>query len=305
MTTAAQTTAPPTISAPQLVAQLAGPTPPVVLDASYLLEHPEFDGDYRSTDAREGFERAHVPGALYVDVARQFSDPRGSTHYTHPSPQAVVDELARLGIGEGAPVVVYDTTQTIFAARLWYLLRWVGVDARVLDGGLAAWTTAGQDVETGPTAPPAAVAPWSARETRAAWVTRTELVARATADERPLVCGLPAGSFAGTAVSRYSRRGRIPGSVNVSARALFAPDGTMLPAAEIAEAYRAVGVDGSEEVLLYCGGGISASANALTLAAIGIDSVRIYDGSLEEWSTDESLPLETDAETPGTAHAER
>jgi thiosulfate/3-mercaptopyruvate sulfurtransferase len=77
----------------------------------------------------------------------------------------------------------------------------------------------------------------------------------------------------------------------VSSRDLFAADGTVRGERELREAYVTQGVSGEEEVLLYCGGGISAAANALTLAELGVTAVRIYDGSLEEWSADESLPL--------------
>ena len=77
----------------------------------------------------------------------------------------------------------------------------------------------------------------------------------------------------------------------MSSRDLFGADGTVRAPSELRDAYDAGGVSGDEEVLLYCGGGISASANALTLAQLGLTAVRIYDGSLEEWSADESLPL--------------
>lgn len=268
------------------------PSLPVVLDASYLLRRPEFDGDYRAGTAERQWLSGHIPGSRYVDIQRQFSDPAGATHYTHPPAQAIADELARLGVAESAPVVVYDTTQTIFAARLWYLLRWIGVDARVLDGGLEAWRAAGLPLESGPAAPPTPAAAWTVTGERAAWVTRNELVARSVSDDRPLVCGLPASNFSGADHTRYSRRGHIPGSVNVSARDLFAADGTVLAAAELRDAYVSEGITGDQEVLLYCGGGISAAANALTLGELGITAVRIYDGSLEEWSADGSLPLE-------------
>ena len=282
----------PFITVSALAAALESEYPPRVIDATYLLEKPDFDGDYRSSDARAQFESAHVPGALYVNVARQFSDPQGATHYTHVPPQAIVDELARLGIRRHTPIVIYDTVDTMFAARLWYLLTWVGMDARVLDGGLAAWRAGANAVAAGPAAELESVEPWVAGEARRAWITKEELLERSETDARPLVCGLPNASFGGTAPTRYSRRGHIPGSVNVSSRDLFTADGTVRGEAELREAYVAQGVTGDEEVLLYCGGGISATANAITLAELGVTAVRVYDGSLEEWSADESLPLE-------------
>jgi len=286
----------PFISVGELADALSSSTPPAVLDASLVLHPATFDGDYRRDSGYPSWLAGHIPGSRHVDVATQFSDTTATLHYTHPEPQAIADELARLGIRKGTPVVIYDSTGTLWAARLWYLLRWIGVDARVLDGGFAAWEAAGERVETGEGVAPEPVPSWPADAVRRAWVSKNELASRAVDDARPLVCGLPAGSFTGADPSRYSRRGRIPGSVNVSSRDLFTKDGHVKSRVELILAYDAAGVDVAEntpeEVLLYCGGGISAAANALTLAAIGTTAVRIYDGSLEEWSADETLPLE-------------
>ena len=291
----------PFISVGELADALTDPTPPAVLDASFVLHPAAEDGDYRTDSGRPRWLAGHIPGSQHVDVATQFSDPTATLHYTHPEPQAIADELARLGIREGRTVVVYDTTGNLFAARLWYLLRWIGVPARVLDGGYAAWEAAGERIETGEAPAPEAVPAWQAEPVRKAWVSKSELLEREPDDPRPLVCGLPAGSFTGADPTRYSRRGRIPGSVNVSSRDLFTKDGHVKTRVELILAYDAAGIDvaegGDDEVLLYCGGGISAAANALTLAAIGKKAVRIYDGSLEEWSADPSLPLELGAPT--------
>ena len=285
----------PFISVAELADSLTSTTAPVLFDASVILHAATFDGDYRRDNGRPRWLAGHIPGSQHVDVPTQFSDTTAPLSYTHPEPQAIADELARLGVGPATQVVVYDTTGTIWAARLWYLLRWIGVDVRVLDGGFAAWERAGERVEIGESEPPKVVESWPASAVRAAWVSRQELLERSETDARPLVCGLPAGSFTGTDPTRYSRRGRIPGSVNVSSRDLFARDGEVKSRVELNLAYDAAGVDvteHSEEVLLYCGGGISAAANALTLAAIGTTAVRIYDGSLEEWSADANLPLD-------------
>lgn len=286
----------PFISVSELADSLTEPHPPIVFDASFELHAPAFDGDYRYDTGRPRWLAGHIPGSHHVDVASQFSDTSAPTHYTHPEPQQIADELARLGVEKGRKVVVYDTTGSMFAARLWYLLRWIGVEARVLDGGFAAWTAAGEPVATGEAPDAAPVPTWKAEPVRRAWVSRQELEERAADDNRPLVCSLPASSFDGSAASRYARRGHIPNSVNVSSRDLFTAAGTVKSRVELILAYDAAGVDvaeSREEVLLYCGGGISASAGALTLAAIGVPGVRIYDGSLEEWAADPTLPLVT------------
>jgi thiosulfate/3-mercaptopyruvate sulfurtransferase len=282
----------PFISVSQLRSELSGATPPVILDASLVLHHPEFDGDYRRDSGRPRWLAAHIPGSQHVDVSTQFSDTASVLQYTHPEPQAIADELARIGIDRNTAVVVYDTTGTLWAARLWYLLRWIGINVRVVDGGFDAWVASGAPVATGDETPPAAVAGWEAGTLYNPWVTKDELLQADGAS--PLVCGLPSGSFSGASPTRYSRRGHIPGSVNVSSRDLFDTDGTVVSRAQIESMYRAAGVDvgpDAAEVLLYCGGGISAAGNALALAHIGMTAVRLYDGSLEEWSADPSLAL--------------
>ncbi len=282
------------IAGSELADDLAGTNPPAVLDASIRLHSATFDGDYRKDTLRDEWAVAHIPGSQYVDVSTQFSDTTAPWHYTHPEPQAIADELARLGIAKDRPVVVYDSTGTLFAARLWYLLRWIGHDARVLDGGFAAWKSGGYPIDSGEDEAPEPVPVWRAEAKHRAWVSKEELLERPA--DVPLVCGLPAGNFAGTEPTRYSRRGHIPGSVNVSSRDLFTKDGHVRSRVELILAYDEAGVQvGDREVLLYCGGGVSAAASALQLAAIGQDSVRIYDGSLEEWSADPGLPLEVGA----------
>ena len=282
------------VSAPALAEELAGENPPAVLDASLVLHTADFDGDYRKDSGLPRWLAGHIPGSQHVDLSTQFADTAAKHHYAHADPQAIADELARLGIGEGRAVVVYDSTGQMFAARLWYLLRWIGVDVKVLDGGFAAWKEAGLPVAAGEEEAPTAVQTWTAEKARRSWISKQELVERSEADDRPLVCSLPAGQFAGSAPSRYARRGHIPGSLNVSSRDHFTAEGKVKSRVELILAYDAAGVDVTdpkEEVLLYCGGGISAAAGALALAEIGVTAVRVYDGSLEEWSADPSLPL--------------
>ncbi len=282
----------PMISVSELSEQLHSPVPPAVLDASLELHAADFDGDYRKTSGHARWVGGHIAGSQHVDLSVQFCDPDAGYHYAHPSPQAVADELARIGVAHGRGVVVYDSTGTLFASRLWYLLRWIGVEVRVLDGGYRAWVAAGNPVVEGDEKPPAPVPSWKASAVRSAWISKAELIDREASDPRSLVCSLPAAQFTGSAPSRYARRGHIPGSLNVSSRDHFDTDGGLKSRVELALAYDSADVDLSKEVLLYCGGGISAAAGALALATAGVSAMRIYDGSLEEWAADDELPLD-------------
>ncbi|MCU1569694.1 MAG: hypothetical protein JWL94_1320 [Microbacteriaceae bacterium] len=282
----------PFVSVTALRRELSGATPPAVLDASLVLHPPREDGDYRRESGYPKWLAGHIPASRHVDMARDFSDPTAPLSFTHPEAQVVADRLAALGIAADRRVVVYDGTGMMFASRLWYLLRWIGMDVRVLDGGFAGWKRSGAAVASGEEAPPVPVPTWTPSSPREAWVTKEDLLARTQRDWRPLVCTLPASGYSGADPTRHTRRGHIPGSVNVSSRDLFAPDGTVRGAREIKAAYVGQGITGHEEVLLYCGAGISAAAGALTLAELGVSEVRIYDGSLEEWSAVPALPLE-------------
>lgn len=280
----------PFIGVHELAAALAGPSAPVLLDASLLLHRPAFDGDYRTESGRRGWLAGHLPGALHVQVDEDLAVP-AATHNRHPPAQVLADTVAGLGIGPDTPTVVYDGTGGFWAARVWYLLRWIGVPVQVLDGGLDAWRAAGLPVQAGVTQP-RPVPRWTIRTVCNAWIELAEL-REIHGGIGNLVCALSPAAYSGTEPTRYSRRGHIPGSVNVPARALLDDAGLLRPPSQVIGVFEAAGVDLSREVLLYCGGGISATVNALALVASGVDRIRVYDGSLEEWSADPALPLTT------------
>ncbi|MFC9846179.1 rhodanese-like domain-containing protein [Streptomyces sp. NPDC060223] len=124
------------------------------------------------------------------------------------------------------------------------------------------------------------------------WASLPDVVA-VLRGERPgtLVCALPESGFDGSAPTRYSRRGHIPGSLNLPGRGLLDEAGRFLPRAELAARVGAVLDDTASPVVLYCGGGISAAGAALALTLLGRTDVTLYDGSLEEWSADPERPL--------------
>jgi thiosulfate/3-mercaptopyruvate sulfurtransferase len=279
----------PFISAHALAQMRTSATPPVIFDATLVLHKARFDGDFHAESGRSCWEEAHVPGSVHVEVDTELSVP-DVTHDRHPPPQILADALARLGVGQETPVVVYDSTGGLWAARVWFLLRWIGVPVQVLDGGLSGWRESGLPIESGSGSATVPVPRWKAKAAHHVWIDKDELLQFGEFTGN-LVCGLSSASFSGSEPTRYSRRGHIPGSINVPARSLFDGAGRILSSAEIMARYRDAAADLGSELLLYCGGGISATANALALSSIGIQNARVYDGSLEEWSADPDLPL--------------
>jgi len=266
----------------------------VVLDATALLPSPREDGDHRSVSGRGAWAERHLPGSRHADLTGELSDHDAPYHFAVPSPEALAAALARLGVGEGSEVVSYDSGGGIWAARLWWMLRAIGVPAAVLDGGLGAWETAGRPLASGDdTDPVPAVRPVTPVVRPDLWV-GVEDVAAISRGERPgtLVCALPSGGYDGSAPTRYSRRGHIPASRSLPGRGLLDEAGRVLPPEELAAKVGAVLDTDDSPVVLYCGGGISAAGAALALTLLGRTDVSVYDGSLEEWSKDPARPLE-------------
>ncbi|MEN5300609.1 rhodanese-like domain-containing protein [Pseudomonas sp. TWI628] len=272
----------------------------VVLDASVELAAARFDGDYRVASGHAAWLAGHIPTSRHADLTRELADTSAPYSFALPSPAAAQDALARLGIAEARQIVIYDRHDGFWAARLWWMLRSMGIAASVLDGGLKAWRQANlalaQGQQTQGAAPGSAVA---LTIQPGHWASREDVLA-VLEGQAPgtLVCALGKGLFEGSAVSRYARRGHIPGSLNRPARELFDPQGHYLPPPALAKALGSALLEGDQPLILYCGGGISAAATALALTRLGRQNVSIYDGSLQEWAADPALPMTSGA----TAH---
>ncbi|MGW4481293.1 sulfurtransferase [Rhodococcus triatomae] len=287
----------PVVQAREVAALLGGPEAPIVLDVTVLLAPARFDGDYRPESGESLWREAHLPGSRHVDLLTTLSDTASALHFTRPAPDRLAADLAALGIGPDSSVVLYDQGGATWAARVWWLLRGVGVDARILDGGLAGWTALGLPVESGAPAPRMPVgAPAAALTDRGLWVDRAE-VEEIVAGRAPgtLVCALAPVQFTGAEPTRYSRRGHIPGSRNLSAKTVVDDRGLLRSRGELVALAEAAVGEREEPLVVYCGGGISACLTALGFVVAGHDAVQVYDGSIEEWSADPSLPMVTTA----------
>jgi thiosulfate/3-mercaptopyruvate sulfurtransferase len=262
----------------------------VVLDASVFLHmNPEGQG-YTPESGRTRFEAGHLPGARFVDLIAELSAVDDPVPFTMPSPARFCELVGGHGVGDDSRVVVYATGSPMWATRLWWMLRSVGFErCAVLDGGYAKWVREGRPTSTA-TAParPATLTP---RPHRGLWATRDEVLA-AIGD--PTVCTINALSPAVYSGERntYGRAGHIPGSVNVFYDTLLDPqEGTFLPPARLRALFDAVGAFERPRAICYCGGGISATMDALALRQAGHRDVAVYDGSMWEWVGDPALPL--------------
>lgn len=268
----------------------------LAVDATVVLDRPPAGGPYTPVPQRAEYAAAHIPGAVFADLVGDLADAAARFPFAIPSPRQFAERAGALGIGDGVHVVAYAQDSPMWATRLWWLLRYFGHEAvSVLDGGLPAWRAAGLPVTAAPT-PPRPAATFTARA-------RPELLARradveaivAAGDDAPacLVNALSPAVFRGEGPSSYSRPGRIPSSRNVPWAALIDPATNRFRDPEaLAVALDGAGVAAGRPVVAYCGGGISATVDVFALGLIGRDDVRLYDGSLTEWTADPALPVE-------------
>jgi thiosulfate/3-mercaptopyruvate sulfurtransferase len=241
------------------------------------------------------YRRGHLPGAVYAHLDADLSGPRAPWTGRHPlpEPELLAATFGRLGIDAGMQVVAYDDSGGIYAARLWWLLRWLGHDAvAVLDGGLAAWRAARLPLSTD-TAVPAArrfvAAPRpedhvSADEVAAALARRDALLLDARSAER----------YEGRIEPLDPKAGHIPGATNHHYARNLGSDGRFLAPAALRSAFeRLLAGRAPSAVISMCGSGVTACHTLLALELAGMPGARLYPGSWSEWCRDPARPVAT------------
>ncbi len=275
-----------------LAAHLDDPQVRILDCTTHLPPLPDFSL-YTVVSGREDFEKAHIPGAQFVDIEHEVSTPHPRLHFMLPSAEVFAAAMSRLGVGSGTHVVCYATANHWWATRMWWMLRVFGHDrAAVLDGGFQKWQREARPVQSGP-ARPAPGAAFIARYRPELVAYKDDLLRAIGAGDTCTVNALRPEQHAGTGGVHYGRRGHISGSINIAAVQHLNPDNTFRSAAELRSQF-APALE-SKQVLTYCGGGIAATSVAFVLAMLGYDQVKVYDNSLTEWAADASLPMQTGA----------
>jgi thiosulfate/3-mercaptopyruvate sulfurtransferase len=275
-----------------------------IVDAQWLKKH-RGDRDVIVVDVRwsmqpptgrERYESGHIEAAHYLDLDTQLSRPVNEGPGRHPLPGAerLAAALASIGIDRQMTVVCYDDRGGAIAARLWWLLRYYGapVDAVVLDGGVQAWTALGESLST-TTPDPRRVEPMSlaARE----WMVVDRAGVQQALSEGALVLDARGRNrYRGEIEPIDPRPGHIPGSVNAPyGDNLSASHGPLLPLDVLRERYESLGAFEEQTVICSCGSGVTACHDIWTLNLLGRTSVKLYEGSWSDWSSDDSLPAAT------------
>ncbi|MBM3799450.1 MAG: sulfurtransferase [Actinobacteria bacterium] len=250
-------------------------------------------------DGRAAFEAGHVPGAVFVDIDHHLAGHREPTDGRHPlpTPDDFARSMSEVGIGNDTWVVAYDDTGGMTAGRLVVMLRMLGCAASLLDGGYGAWLAAHpDDVEKGPTRVDS-----TARFTPVSWpndrLASIDKVRSAAHSRSVLIDARSAERFRGDSNPVDTRFGHIPGAYNAPWSDVL-DGGRLRSIPELRRHYSALCVDDADEVIAYCGSGVSACLNVLAMEHAGFAPPKLFVASWSGWSADPNNDAETGPVTP-------
>lgn len=271
------------VTAEQLQAHLADPDW-IMFDCRHDLARPAW--------GEQEYRRAHVPGARFLHLDRDLSGPMNGRNGRHPLPDAGVlaEKLGKAGVAANKQVIAYDSQSGMCAARLWWLLRWLGHEAvAVLDGGWSGWIAESR--------PQATVVPEPANSVfraapRQAWVGADYVFSHLDSPGMLLLDARSPDRYRGENETLDPVGGRIPGALNRNWRDNLDADGRFKsPQVLREEIFPIIGETKPQDIVHLCGSGVSACQNLLAMEIAGLGGSQLYPGSWSEWCADPSRPV--------------
>ena len=265
-----------------------------VVDMRGYVRTTEQDGiQYaRYVGARDEYEQAHIPGAVYIDWTRDIVDLQDPVEAQIAPPEPFAEVMGQLGIGDQHLVVTYDAhPSSQFATRMWWALNYYGHEqVVVLNGGLRKWQRENLPLTADlPSYPPAVFTPRVQPQLRA---TAEEIIALLGKPGVALIDARDRGQYTGAIVREHGRPGHIPGALSIPREEVIdATSGTFRSNEELAQVFASAHVSPSQQVIAYCNGGVAATTVLFSLAMLGYPNLTNYDGSWNEWGTRQDLPV--------------
>ena len=240
---------------------------------------------------REIHAQGHIPGAVPIDWRTDLIDPDAEDALLLAGPDRIAEVAARLGIGDGTDVVVYDDSQGLFASRVWWSLRTYGLQSvRVLDGGFPAWVEEGRSVSSGTST--TLHATLTLGDPGRYRLTTTDVRALLGSPSVTLLDARAPAEFLGFE-GNTKRLGHIPGALNVPVGATSLPGSQRLrDAASLRDLLHSANVSRGRRMVCYDGSGVAAAKLALVLTLLGHSDVAVYDGGWAEWGNRLDLPVD-------------
>ncbi|WP_042168106.1 sulfurtransferase [Paenibacillus gorillae] len=274
------------ISVQELAAKTKEDNGIVIADCRFLLNDP--------SAGETAYEAGHISGAFYLHLERDLSGPKqpGGRGGRHPLPEAgqLADKLGAIGVGNNTTVVAYDDQGGAMASRLLWLLKWLGHDGEkaILVGGFAAWQAAGEAVST---EPPVGVAgqQFKPQVQEGIVVDAAYVRERIGRDDVTIIDSREAPRYRGEVEPIDPVAGHIPSAVNRFWKDGFEEAGALKPVE--AQLERFAGLQPDDEIIVYCGSGVTATPNVIALESAGFKNVKLYAGSWSDWSSNRENPV--------------
>ncbi|QXI28226.1 sulfurtransferase [Pseudomonas vanderleydeniana] len=261
----------------------------VILDCRFALEDPDY--------GQRSYAEGHIEGAHFADLERDLSGPvtRGVTgRHPLPAPTALVERLQAWGISADSEIVLYDDGPGMYAARAWWLLAWLGKRDGVflLDGGLKAWHAAGLPLSLNP--PPSVRGNFSGSADPSLLISAEQLQQRLGQPSMTLLDARALPRFRGEVEPIDPVAGHIPGAQCAAFNENLGADGRFLPADQLKQRFATqLGERPVQELVAYCGSGVTACHNLFALSLAGYPLATLYPGSWSEWITDPQRAIAT------------
>lgn len=276
------------ISTDSLAAKIAaGDQGLSVFDATVSLVPAETG--YKAISGLADYDKGHIPTANFMDLMVDLADTSSGFGFTLPTADQLQQSYRQLGIDNESEIVIYSSGHMMWATRAWWMLHSCGhKKVAVLDGGIAKWLTENRAVTTDKA--DVAHGDFEVDFDNKVWADKSQVLAAIGDGDICTINALAPDVHSGDAKMSYGRKGHIKGSQNVFYDDVL-QDGCFRNAEQLNEVFSQQGILQKPKVIAYCGGGISATIDALALKLVGHKDIAVYDGSMSEWVADESLPM--------------
>ena len=267
-----------------------------IFDCTTYLHYRDNDPTlpYIVESGRGKYENIHITNSNFMDLHLDLSDQKSPYRFTLPKLEILAEKFKRLGVGDDLHIVLYSRNGAQWSARLWWMLRSVGIDnVSILDGGFNEWEKNGLPTSQKILTYPSAEFVFNPREN--IFVKKQVVIDAIDNPDSVILNSLTADIHNGQN-PRYGRLGRIPKSKNIPFHELLdSKTGRFKPIEELTKIFEINKITKDKNIVNYCGGGIAASLEAFVLYQLGFENIFIYDNSLHEWAAiDQTLPMEND-----------
>jgi thiosulfate/3-mercaptopyruvate sulfurtransferase len=259
----------------------------VILDCTNFADFNAKAGQYKTVSGYENWAKDHIAGSGFADFTTGLSRKPSPFRNALPTPEVFATAMGILGVGNATRVILYDTGSSMWAARVWWMLRWIGFDnAAVLDGGLSHWKAVGGETTTKIDPPKQSKLVPHIRPDL--FVTKETIQKALKNNSTLIVDALSKAQFEGSG-SDLGICGHIPGAINIPATSLIDSDTAQYyPLEKLAGRFPQ---NRTMPVIIYCGSGIAAASVAFTMHRLGFENISIYMPGLQEWICDADAPL--------------